>query len=74
MPTLRVLVIITGPSRRPESSTQVVPVISPSPFRENQAANTGSGVSLPRGQTAVTPVRTGPCPTTFGPDPRTSVV
>ena len=31
-PTLWVLVISTGPSRKPDSSTQVVPVISPLPF------------------------------------------
>ena len=43
-PTLCVLVIITGPSRNPDSSTQVVPVISPLPFCANQAANTGSEI------------------------------
>ena len=32
---------MTGPSRKPDSSTQVVPVISPLPFCENQPANTG---------------------------------
>src|ERR1022692_3769876 len=36
-PTLCVLVIMTGPLRNPESSTQVVPVISPLPLRVNQA-------------------------------------
>ena len=41
-PTLWVLVIITGPSRKPDSSTQVVPVISPLPFSEYQPAKTGS--------------------------------
>ena len=41
-PTLCVLVINTGPSRNPDSSTQVVPVISPLPFSENQPAKTGS--------------------------------
>src|SRR6202142_4352737 len=62
-PTLWVLVIITGPSRNPDSSTHVVPVISPFPFCENQAANTGlERESCPRGSTAVTPVRTGPLP------------
>ncbi len=45
------LVIITGPSRNPDSSTQAVPVISPLPFCENQAANTWSEAeSFPRGQ------------------------
>src|ERR1700735_1933769 len=57
-PTLCVLVIITGPSRKPDSSTQVVPVISPSPFCENQPAKTASWLALPRGRIAVTPVRT----------------
>src|SRR5439155_7454421 len=73
-PTLCVLVIITGPSRNPDSSTHVVPVISPLPFSENQPANTGSLLSLPRGRTAVTPVRTGPTPTLSGPEPEISVV
>ncbi len=39
-PTLCVLVIIMGPSTKPESSTQVVPVISPLPLRVNQAPKT----------------------------------
>ncbi len=33
MPTLFVFVIMTGPCKKPESSTQWVPVISPFPFR-----------------------------------------
>src|SRR5258707_658973 len=73
-PTEWVFVIITGPHRNPDSSTQVVPVISPLPFIVNQPANTGSSESLPRGKTAVTPVRTGPFPTTSLPLPATSVV
>ena len=74
-PTLCVLVIITGPSRKPDSSTQVVPVISPLPFCVNQPAKTGSLMdSLPRGRTAVTPVRTGPLPTCSLPSPEMSVV
>src|SRR5512146_776254 len=73
-PTLWVLVIITGPSRKPDSSTQVVPVISPLPFSVNQAAKTGSLLSRPRGRTAVTPVRTGPTPTLSGPSPEIRVV
>ena len=40
-PTLCVLVIITGPSSSPDSSIQVVPVISPLPLSANQPANTG---------------------------------
>ena len=74
-PTLWVLVIITGPSRNPDSSTQAVPVISPLPFCANQAANTGLDLdSGPRGSTAVTPVRTGPLPTRVCPNPMISVV
>ena len=47
----------------------MVPVISPFPFSVNQAANTGSELFLPRGCTTVTPVRTGPVPTTSLPLP-----
>src|SRR5512144_35057 len=72
-PTEWVLVIITGPARNPDSSSQVVPVISPLPFRVNQPAMTGSPLAAPRGKIAVTPVRTGPCPTTSFPLPDTSV-
>src|SRR3989475_613533 len=72
-PTECVLVIATGPHRNPDSSTQVVPVISPLPFIVNHAANTGSAESLPRGKIAVTPVRTGPFPTTSLPLPDISV-
>src|SRR5207302_7902241 len=72
-PTLCVLVIITGPPRNPDSSIQVVPVISPLPFNVNQPAKTASPECLPRGRIAVTPVRTGPCPTTSRPTPETSV-
>src|SRR5881398_2904024 len=72
-PTECVLVITTGPARNPDSSTQVVPVISPLPFIVNHAANTGSSEPLPRGNTAVTPVRTGPLPTTSLPLPAISV-
>src|SRR5438552_2563949 len=50
MPTLCVLVIITGPSRKPESSTHVVPVISPLPFSVNHAAKTPPLDPFPRGQ------------------------
>ncbi len=73
-PTLCVLVIITGPLRKPESSTHVVPVISPLPLSVNQAAKTASLEVLPRGWMAVTPVRTGPLPTTSLPSPEMSVV
>src|SRR6184192_1336500 len=49
-PTEWVFVISTGPHRNPDSSTHVVPVISPLPFIVNQPANTGSSESLPRGK------------------------
>src|SRR5262245_35314008 len=74
VPTLVVLVSMTGPSRKPDSSTQAVPVISPLPLSENQPAKAGSLASfLPRGSTAVTPVRTGPSPTLSLPCPATMV-
>ena len=41
VPTLCVPVIITGPSRNPDSSIQCVPVISPLPLRLKTPANTG---------------------------------
>src|ERR1700733_9720403 len=63
-----------GPSRKPDSSTQVVPVISPFPFCENHPAYTGSASARPRGKITVTPVRTGPWPTTSLPSPRIRVV
>ena len=72
-PTLWVFVIMTAPSRIPRSRSQVVPVISPLPFRVNQAANTRPRLVRPRGRTAVTPVRTGPSPTRSGPWPRMMV-
>src|SRR5215467_12036161 len=73
-PTEWVLVMTTGPSRKPDSSTQVVPVISPLPFCEYQPAKEKCCMdSAPRGSTAVTPVRTGPLPTTSLPLPEMSV-
>src|SRR5579871_6420146 len=65
---------MTGPSRKPDSSTHVVPVISPLPFKVNHPANTESLESFPRGRTAVTPVRTGPTPIFRGPSPEIRVV
>src|SRR5436309_16042054 len=74
-PTLCVLVIITGPSRKPDPSTQFVPVISPLPFSDHQPAKTGLLIeSFPRGSTAVSPVRTGPLPTYSFPSPEVGVV
>src|SRR6204780_3833388 len=61
-PTEWVLVIRTGPSKKPDSSIQVVPVISPFPFCEYQPANEESTDCLPRGQIALTPRPTCPCP------------
>src|SRR5260221_4991862 len=74
-PTLCVLVIITGPSKKPDSSTHVVPVISPLPLRDHQPANTGLLIeSFPRGRIAVTPVRIGPLPIWSFPSPEMRVV
>ena len=73
MPTLWVLVIMIGPSTNPDSSTQVVPVISPLPLSAYQPPNTGSSL-VPRGRIALTPVRTGPLPTWSPPSPEISVV
>src|SRR5580704_5291428 len=74
-PTLWVFVIITGPSRKPDSSTHVVPVISPLPLSDHQPAKTGLDmVSFPRGRIAVTPVRTGPLPIWSFPSPDIRVV
>ena len=72
-PTLWVLVRTTGPSRKPDSESQARPVISPLPLRAKLPANTGSFEALPRGWIAVTPVRTGPRPTSSLPSPETSV-
>ena len=64
-----------GPSNKPDSSNHVVPVISPLPFREYHPAKTGSTMLFePRGRTAVTPVLTGPLPTTSLPFPEIMVV
>ena len=74
-PTLCVLVSSTGPSRKPDSSTHSAPVISPFPLKEYTAAGTGVSLfSFPSGKMAVTPVRTGPWPTTSLPSPSTKVV
>jgi hypothetical protein len=72
-PIEEVLVIITGPPSHPDSSIQVVPVISPLPLRVNQPANTGIPEVFPLGRIAVTPVRTGPFPTVIFPSPRIRV-
>jgi len=41
-------VIMTGPSRKPDFSTQVVPVISPFPFSVNRAKNRIARIFAPR--------------------------
>ena len=52
------IVIMTGPSRKPDASIQIVPVISPAPFNTAVPANAGNMIeSSPRGRIAVTPVR-----------------
>ena len=74
MPQEWVLVMVTGMSSSPDSSIQIVPVISPLPLSDQKPAAQGTfSPVLPRGRMAVTPVRTGPVPTTSGPSPRISV-
>src|SRR5262249_41908976 len=72
-PTLWVLVSKIGEESRPDSSIHAVPVISPFPFREKYPAKSGAERRDPRAKIAVTPVRTGPRPTTSFPLPRTMV-
>jgi hypothetical protein len=62
-----------GPSKKPDSVIQVVPVISPLPFNEYQLPKTGL-LFLPLGKIAVTPVRTGPLPLIFFPVPEMMVL
>jgi hypothetical protein len=70
-PTLWVLVIPTGVVSAPASRIHSSPVISPLPLNLWHPAKTGSSRADPsRGHTTVTPVRTGPSPTTSGPSPR----
>src|SRR6266571_677114 len=73
-PMFIVFVSRTGTSSAPCVSIQMLPVISPVPFSTQVAAGTLSRHrSPPCGRIAVTPVRTGPCPGTSFPSPRTSV-
>jgi hypothetical protein len=67
------LVSIIGVSRKPDSVIQVVPVISPLPFSLCQWAYSGF-FFLPLGKIAVTPVRIGPAPNSWFPDPEIRVV
>ena len=61
--------------RSPVSAIHSRPVISPLPFSEKLPAKAGSRqTSPPWGMTAVTPVRTGPWPTTGGASPEMRVV
>ncbi len=74
MPTLCVFVIATGVVSVPDSRTHSSPVISPLPFSRWQPAKTGCAPISGWEITTVTPVRTGPCPTTNGPSPAITVV
>ena len=73
VPTLWVPVSRIGPSRSPDSLIQLMPVMSPLPFRLNVAAKTGSQLPFGLGRIAVTPVRIGPLPGTILPSPSISV-
>ena len=74
-PTLWVFVMPMTPPSIPDSRTHSSPVSSPLPLRRWQPAKTGSvQTSSECGTTTVTPVRTGPWPTTRGPSPGMSVV
>src|SRR5262245_15655969 len=64
-----------APVSRPDSRIHSRPVSSPLPFRVAVPANSGSAQTSPSwGITTVTPVRTGPWPTTSGPSPEIRVV
>ena len=69
-PTECVFVRAIAEVSSPDSSIQWLPVISPLPLSRPMPANTGLSASgSGRGTTTVTPVRTGPSPTTSGPSP-----
>ena len=74
LPTDMVLVRRMGVSSRPHSTTWVRPETSPAPLSTKAPASTLSAKMGSGGRMAVTPVRTGPLPTTSGPSPRMSVV
>ena len=57
----------------PDSRTHARPVISPLPFSRCDPANTGASPTSSHGTMTVTPVRTGPEPTTRGPSPSIKV-
>ena len=74
-PTLWVFVMPIAPPSRPASRIHSSPVSSPLPLSRWQPANTGSAQTSPSwGRITVTPVRTGPWPTTSGPSPSMRVV
>src|SRR3954468_12026675 len=74
-PTEWVLVMPMTPPSSPDSRTHSRPVSSPFPLSRWQPAKTRSvHGSSSCGTTMVTPVRTGPSPTTSGPSPLMSVV
>ena len=74
-PTLNVFVRKMGVSMSPHSMSWVIPDTSPAPFRMKPPPTTRCSKMLRSlGRMAVTPVRTGPLPTTSCPDPEISVV
>ena len=73
-PTLRVDVSAMGDRSIPDSRSQCIPVTSPQPLRTWNPADSGSLHGSPGcGRITVTPVRTGPRPTTSSPSPSISV-
>lgn len=66
--------MVIGKLKAPVSSMMCEPVNSPLPFWAKMPANTGVASSARGlGRMAVTPVRTGPLPTTSAPSPEISV-
>src|SRR6185295_14020075 len=75
LPTSFVLVMPIAPVSSPDSRIHSRPVSSPLPFSVAVPAKIGSNHTSPScGTITVTPVRTGPLPTTSEPSPETSVV
>ncbi len=71
VPTECVFVSPIAPLSSPDSRIHSRPVSSPLPLSVCDPAKTGSDQTLPSwGTMTVTPVRTGPLPTTSGPSPR----
>jgi hypothetical protein len=63
-----------GVSSSPHSWTCVSPDTSPAPLSTKPPARQRLSNTLSCGMTAVTPVRTGPLPTSSGPSPMITVV